>query len=79
MTRMTSPSASASVNFTSSTDARIVTERSLRVNMFTAGGSCARSPGSSALTPSTTSTALEPGCLKTAMLIVGVPLGLSAS
>ena len=62
MTRITSISDRNSVNFTSSTDARIVLERSYRVFSDTEAGICARNDGSSAWMLSTTSTVFVPGC-----------------
>ncbi len=62
ITAMTSPMVSISVNFTSWTDSRMATERSVRTSSETAAGSCSRKVGSSALTASTTCTTLVPGC-----------------
>ena len=59
---------SASVNSTSSTEARIVTVRSRMVSTFTAGGMRAVSCGNSALIASTMSMTLAPGCLKIARI-----------
>src|SRR5207245_11546613 len=61
MTRMTSTSARNKVNFTSSTDERMVSERSYKVSTFTEGGITALKLGSNCLIPSTTSTVLVPG------------------
>jgi len=62
ITITTSPMVSISSNCTSSTDARMVTVRSVSVVISTAGGSEALSCGSSCLTRSTTSMMLAPGC-----------------
>ncbi len=61
MTRMTRKTVRTSVNFTSCTDSRMASERSLRMSSLTAGGICAWSCGSSALIASTTSTVFVPG------------------
>src|SRR5437899_1436049 len=61
MTRMTSTSARNSVNFTSSTEDRIETDRSYNVSTFTDGGITARNLGNNCLIESTTSTVLLPG------------------
>jgi hypothetical protein len=63
ITMITSPIVSTSVNFTSCTDSRIDSERSLRGVIVTLGGSRSASAGMSALTASQTSTTLTPGCL----------------
>ena len=62
ITRITSPSVSTSVNFTSSTDARIDAERSYSSLIVTHAGSCSRNDGSRALTALTTATVFVPGC-----------------
>ena len=62
ITPTTSAMVSASVNFTSDTESRIVWDRSLRISSVTDGGSCSRKVGSSALTWSTTCTTFVPGC-----------------
>src|SRR6202022_1254052 len=61
ITRMTSTSARNKVNFTSSTEERMDTERSYSVSTFTDGGITARKLGISLLIESTTSTVLVPG------------------
>ena len=79
MTMITRKSASSSVNFTSSTELRIVMERSNSTHIFTEGGSAACKRGSMALMPSTTCTAFVPGCLKMTIGIAIVPWGEFAS
>ena len=64
MTRMTRLTVTSSVIFTSCTDARIVSERSFLLPSDMAAGSCSVMAGNSALTRSTTSTTLVPGCLR---------------
>ena len=54
-----------SVSFTSCTDSRIVSERSLRTSSVTEAGNCSRMAGSSALIRSTVSTTFMPGCFCT--------------
>ena len=49
ITSTTSTTVIISVNFTSCTDSRIVTERSLRTSSVTDAGNCSRMAGSSAL------------------------------
>jgi hypothetical protein len=73
MTAMTRPTVSSSVNFTSATDSRIVSERSARTVIVTLGGSCSRKTGNSFLTLSTTSTTLTPGCFITCRTIARSP------
>src|SRR5262249_47599430 len=63
MTNTTSATVSASVNSTSDTDARMVFVRSRIVETFMLGGIVAVSAGNRALTWSTVSTTLAPGCL----------------
>jgi len=65
ITATTSAIESISVNCTSCTEARIVTVRSTIVSTLTEGGIAARNAGSAALTRSTVSMTLAPGCLKT--------------
>src|SRR5262249_1157429 len=60
---------SASVNWTSCTEARMVVVRSRMVSTLMAGGIRAVSCGSSALIWSTVSMTLAPGCLKTASMM----------
>ncbi len=62
ITITTRQSARKSVNFTSSTDAFTVTERSLSVAISTDGGICERRLATAALTRSATATVLVPGC-----------------
>ena len=62
MTTITSPNAIQSVIFTSCTDSRIESERSVRTSSDTPGGNCARNEGSNALISSTIPTTFEPGC-----------------
>ena len=62
MTSTTRTMAITSVSFTSLTDSRIVTARSLRTSSVTDTGSCERIAGSSALMASTVCTTLMPGC-----------------
>src|SRR3972149_6527481 len=61
ITMTTSASASSRVNSTSSTEARMVTERSNRTLMSMPAGTSARKVGSSFLTEFTTSMVLVPG------------------
>ena len=61
ITITTRATASSSSNCTSSTDARIVTVRSVRIASWTAGGSDACSWGRRRLMRSTTSMTLAPG------------------
>ena len=61
ITMTTIASASINVNSTSSTEARMVTERSNRMLMLMPAGTSARNVGSSLLTESTTSMVLVPG------------------
>ncbi len=63
MTPTTRAMVSSSVTSTSSTEARIVCVRSLRMSTWMAGGMAACSRGSSALIASTVSMTLAPGCL----------------
>ncbi|MEA2166590.1 MAG: hypothetical protein QOK37_4717 [Thermoanaerobaculia bacterium] len=62
ITITTRKSVSSSVNFTSDTDARMVSARSRKTCRFTLPGSCFRNAGSSARTLSDTCTAFVPGC-----------------
>ena len=61
ITMITSASATISVNCTSWTEARMVTERSNSTSMSMPGGTSARKVGSSFLTASTTSMVFTPG------------------
>ncbi len=61
ITITTRQSARKSVNFTSSTEAFTVTDRSLSVAMSTEGGICERRSATAALTRSATATVLVPG------------------
>jgi len=72
MTITTSATASSSSNSTSRTDARIVTVRSVSSVTSTAAGSEPCSWGRRALTRSTTSMTLVPGCRWTLRMTAGV-------
>src|SRR5512140_423245 len=61
ITRTTRMTVRTSVNFTSSTDSRIDSERSMRISMLTDGGRNERKLGRRSLTESTTLTVLVPG------------------
>ena len=74
ITSTTSAIVSSSVNFTSSTEARIDSERSNITSSFTDAGICERNEGSSLLIESTTSTVFVPGWRCTASRIERVPL-----
>ncbi len=74
MTRITRTSARKRVNFTSSTDARMVFERSYKVSSETEAGICERNDGSSARMLSTTSTVFVPGCFWMASTMARVSL-----
>ena len=65
ITSTTSTTVIMSVSFTSCTDSRIVSERSLRTSSVTDAGNCSRMVGSSALIRSTVSTTFTPGCFCT--------------
>ena len=73
MTAMTRPSAIRSVSFTSWTDSRIDSDRSILTSSGTDGGSCARTDGSSALISSTTCTTFDPGCFWIIRLMFRTP------
>ncbi len=78
ITITTSATASSSSNWTSFTDERIVTVRSVSSVTSTAGGSDALSRGSSSFTRSTTSMTLVPGCRWTLRMIAGVAFAHAA-
>ena len=62
ITATTSTMLSTSVNSTSCTASRIVTDLSDSTLIFTAGGSCPSICGSNPRIPSTIATVFEPGC-----------------
>ena len=72
MTITTRAMVSSSSNSTSSTDARMVVVRSVRICTFTEAGSDARSWGSRAFTRSTTAMMLAPGWRWMFMMTAGV-------
>ena len=74
ITRMTSPTVSASVHCTSATEARIVVVRSAAMSNFKARGANFCNEGSRALTASTTRMMLDPGWRFTLRIRAGLPL-----
>ena len=74
MTTITSPNAIHNVIFTSCTDSRIESERSVRTSSVTPGGNCARNDGSSVLISSTIPTTFEPGCFCIASEMLRLPM-----
>ncbi|MGY3365520.1 hypothetical protein ACVWZL_002645 [Bradyrhizobium sp. GM2.4] len=78
MTMTTSAMVSSSVNWTSSTAARIVVVRSLMSSILIAGGIAATRRGRVALIRSTVSITLAPGCLKITRNTPRFPLAQAA-
>ena len=79
MTITTRHRLSRRVSFTSRTESRMDSERSIRISRLIAAGICARKVGSSALIASTTSTVLVPGWRCTASTTARVPLNQLAT
>src|SRR5688572_4254307 len=73
MTVTTSTNVKYSVSFTSCTDSRMVSDRSVRMSRVTDGGSCSRNVGSRVLIESTTATTFDPGCLRIERLMLRRP------
>ena len=74
ITITTRQSATKRVNFTSSTEAFTVSDRSFSVAISTDGGICERSSDTAVFTRSATATVLVPGCRWTASTTARWPL-----